>query len=200
MKSFTHFAILLLFGASCLAEELTVRNNCPGTLYVKNEGTNSGSFTLGSGQSRAISINRGRSARVWAHAGCNGASNCDTTEGYVSLAEMFWDNNGMTWYDVSQVDGYTLPIRMEPYNPAAGGNCQTTSCNFNIDANCPNGNKVGNKGRTVGCRNPNRDSGNTDYARAIKRSCPGVYSWSQDDRDGMRACQPGNNGLRIIFC
>lgn len=114
---------------------------------------------------------------------------------------MKWDDTqgmiGMTWYDISQVDGYTLPITMQPYTNS-GGNCQTVGCNFNI-GNCPSASKVYKNGKLVGCKNLNRDAP-TDYSRAVKSACPNVYSWSKDDRDGMRACQPGNFGLTVIFC
>lgn len=190
--------LLLVYSSS--AEELNIRNNCGRPIYVKSAGVNSGPFSLGNGQSRSVSINRGSSARVWAQLGCDGGgNNCETTEGYLSLAEMHWDSNGMTWYDVSMVDGYNLPTKMEPYNPGAGGNCRSASCNFDINRNCPGGNKINKNGRAVACKNPNRDAP-TDYSNAIKQHCPGVYSWSKDDNDGMRACNPGNNGIRITFC
>jgi len=200
MKYFVFLGIGAQLLVLTLGEQLHIRNNCGRNIYVKSEGVNSGPFTLGNGQSRDVSINRGSSARVWAHAGCNGqGQNCDTVEGYVSLAEMFWDNAGMTWYDVSHVDGFTLPITMDPTNPRAGGNCNRASCRFNSNSQCPQNSKVQKNGRVVGCRNLDRDRV-TDYSRALKRACPRVYSWSKDDRDGMRACQPGNPGLRITFC
>jgi hypothetical protein len=116
---------------------------------------------------------------------------------------MKWDDTqgmkGFTWYDISQVDGFNLPITMQPYNPNAGGNCQTVGCNFNTGSSCPNESKVYKNGKLVACRNNNRDAV-TSYSQAMKRECPNVYTWSKDDKDGMRACQPGNSGLRVIFC
>lgn len=186
-----------------ISVQIEVKNNCGQRIFVKNAGGNQGPFNMEHGQSRTFQLNQDASSRVWAHIGCDpNGNNCDTTEGYVGLAEMKWyDSRGMigfTWYDISQVDGYNLPIRMEPYNSAAGGNCKTVSCNFNINE-CPAENKVYNKNHLVGCRNNNRDA-ITEYSRKMKAACPGVYTWSKDDKSGMRACKPGNNGLRVIFC
>lgn len=200
----TAFLIVVTFIISgALGGQIEVKNNCGQRIFVKNAGSNQGPFNLEHGQSRNFQLKRDASSRVWAHIGCDtNGNNCDTTEGYVSLAEMKWDDSrgmiGFTWYDISQVDGYNLPITMQPYNPAAGGNCKTVSCNFNINE-CPAESRVFNKNRLVGCRNKNRD-GITEYSRKMKARCPGVYTWSKDDKDGMRACQPGNNGLKVIFC
>ena len=200
MRQFVIISCTLQLLSLAFGEQLNIRNNCHRTILVKSSGVQSGSFFLGKGQSKKVTINRGSSARVWAHSGCDKKGrNCDTTEGYVSLAEMLFDVKGMTWYDVSHVDGYNLPVRMEPYNKAAGGNCHSASCRFDISKSCPANSKVAKRGRTVACKNLNRDTV-TPYSRAIKKFCPKVYSWSKDDKDGMRACQPGNPGLHVIFC
>jgi hypothetical protein len=195
--------VLLTFLSSSLAEDIQVSNNCGTRLLVKNEGGNTGQFFLENGQSRTFQVNAGDPRpRVWAHKGCDGnGNNCDTREGQVSLAEMHWDaaGNRKTWYDISHVDGYNLPITMQPFNPNAGGRCETVGCNFNLN-NCPSDARVYKNGRLVACQNTNRDSPNTNYVRALKQACPNSYTWSKDDSAGMRDCQNNNRGLRVIFC
>lgn len=85
------------------ANTIEVRNNCGTRIFVKNAAANSGNFNLENGQSRRFTLKGDASARVWAHKGCDqNGRNCDTTEGYVSLAEMHWDDTrgmvGYTWY------------------------------------------------------------------------------------------------------
>lgn len=124
-------------------------------------------------------------------------NNCDTTEGHVSLAEVMWDYGGVTWFGVSQLDEYNLPITVDPFNATGGGNCKEADCFFNIDQNCPEDDKVKKNGRSVACRNPNKDA-ETYYSRAIKR-CPGAYSWTKCDPEAIRTCN-GNDGVHIQFC
>ncbi len=202
MVSFHHFIFGVLLFGTLRAEDVIITNRCDRSIFVKNEGLNSGYFDLPPNQSRTVTVNRDSQPRprIWGHAGCdNGGNNCDTMEGYVSLAEFNIDPSGWLWYDVSQVDGYNLPVKMEAINPAAGGNCRVASCSFNTEGNCPQNDKIFRDGRAVACKSPNRDAP-TEYSNAIKASCPGVYSWAHDAVDVMRDCLPGNDGLRVTFC
>ncbi|CAL8090650.1 unnamed protein product [Orchesella dallaii] len=195
-------SLALLVIASTTAEDVIITNRCNQNVYVKNEGVNSGPLNLPPNESRTVTVNRDGQPRprIWGHVGCDGnGNNCDTTEDYVSLAEFNIDPSGWLWYDVSQVDGYNLPISMEGINPAAGGNCRIANCNFNIGANCPEANKVLKDGRAVACKNLDRNNP-SGYSNAIKASCPGVYSYAFDSVDVMRDCLPGVNGLKVTFC
>ncbi|ODN02137.1 Pathogenesis-related protein 5 [Orchesella cincta] len=197
-----HLVLALLLALSVTADDVIITNRCNTNIFVKNEGVNTGPLNLPPNESRTVTVNRNGQPkpRIWGHVGCDGAgNNCDTTEGYVSLAEFQIDPSGWLWFDVSQVDGYNLPITMEGINPAAGGNCRVASCNFNTDADCPQANKVVKDGRAVACKNLDRDNP-SDYSNAVKRSCPGVYSYAFDSSDVMRDCLPGNNGLKVTFC
>jgi hypothetical protein len=200
MNFITLSPALVFLVVSISAEDIEVQNNCGARLYVKNEGGNTGPFFLDSGRKRTFQVNVGDSRpRVWAHTGCDGSgNNCDTREGQVSLAEMHWDGNRKTWYDISQVDGYNLPIKMQPFNLNAGGRCEIVSCNFNLN-NCPAEAKRTKNNRIVACENTNRDA-ITNYSTRMKQACPNAYTWSKDDRAGMRDCINGNTGLRVIFC
>lgn len=196
-----------------LTAEITVKNNCGFNVFVKNQRANIGNFNLGPGQTRRWNVQGTTEAekyqpkpRVWGQKGCDGSgNNCEVSDNNLSLAEfMFQDYGdaqfrGFTWYDISMVDGYNLPMTMSPYTTSDnGGNCYRVSCNFDLNQ-CPGESKLMKNGRIVGCKNLNRDAV-TNYSNAIKRYCPKVYSWSKDDPAGQRACRQGNGGLTIQFC
>lgn len=206
------FSLLLLatgvIASNVFAEDVRVINNCGQSLYVMNRKVNSVPFTLAPNTERTVTVNRIPTSdpsprpRIWAHTGCNQmGQNCNDPGNYVSLAEFYYTETGQIWYDVSQVDGYNLPITMEvPGNPT-GGRCSVGRCQFNIDANCPANLKRGNNnGKTAACENDDRDNEFSDYVKAMKASCPGVYTWSRDNDAGMRDCPPGNNALKVTFC
>lgn len=187
----TIFALQVIIVDKVSSYEIDVINNCKFQIFAKSD---RGSSMIQPGQNHKFFD----PSRVEAHQGCDSAgNNCDTTTD-VSLAEMHWDPDGKSWYDISQVDGFNLPITIEPFNPNVGGRCEKVGCNYDLN-NCPGESKGFKQSRIVNCKNVNRDAP-TEYSRSIKSACPNVYSWSQDDRAGMRDCMPGNNGLRVIFC
>jgi len=196
-------AIALLMTCELNAQgtkDIRVKSNCQGSILVKNEKGNVGPFTLSRGQSKTFQMPIGNDKpRVWAHTGCNSGGGCDTTEGYVSLAEMHWDaRDGKTWYDISMVDGYNLPITMEPFKNT-GGNCPKVRCNFNLN-NCPADGKINKNGKLVACKNTNRDNPNSNYATSMRRACgTDAYSWSGDNL-ATKSCLAGNQGLIVTFC
>ncbi len=201
-------ALFLSYNTPVSSEDVTIINRCSQSLYIKSRSVNFPPFHLPpNSPPKTVTANRiPRDApiprpRIWAVTGCDSnGGNCDTSDNILSLAEFNYEETGQIWYDVSQVDGYTLPITMNvPGNSV--GNCKSASCSFNIDQNCPQQNKVTNKGKVVSCENKERDNPSTAYVENMKRSCPGVYTWSRDNQAGMRDCSAGgNNALTITFC
>ncbi|KAF5189272.1 Thaumatin-like protein [Thalictrum thalictroides] len=164
--------------------------------------------------------------RFWARTGCNGQFTCDTgtckpslqCNGAggappVTLAEFRLNGHGgQDFYDISNVDGFNIPISIRPDR-----GCRSTSCSTNINSFCPPELSVkGSRGNTVGCKsaclafnqpqycctgafnNPNICKP-TDYSRIFKNACPQAYSYAYDDASSTFTCAAGAN-YAITFC
>nr|CAB3456404.1 unnamed protein product [Digitaria exilis] len=66
---------------------------------------------------------------------CNGAGGAPPA----TLAEFTLAGGGNDFYDVSNVDGFNLPVEIQPAAAAAGGGvrCPSTSCPADINRVCP---------------------------------------------------------------
>ena len=67
--------------------------------------------------------------------GCNGGLICDPNTGTgvppATLAEFTLSGGAVDWYDVSNVDGFNLPIQID--NTAG---CNVANCPVDLNANC----------------------------------------------------------------
>ncbi|PAN10631.1 hypothetical protein PAHAL_2G106900 [Panicum hallii] len=145
------------------------------------------------------------------HVECNGAGN----QAPSTLAEFTLNGQGgRDFYDISNVDGFNVPIQILPYG---GQSCATVTCAANINAACPPelaARAAG--GATVGCRSAcgafNTDEfccrgefGSPDrcrpsrYSQFFKAQCPLAYSYAFDDGSSTFTCASGGN-YQIIFC
>ena len=183
-----------------------VTNNCGQRLLIQNHGCNIGDFSLEQGKSRTFSANYGAAPppRVWANR-CDARNNCETRggNGQQSLAEFNWDpSTGKSFYDVSLVDGFNVPLRMSPFQSGNPADCTQIVCTNINPSNC-RGNAVrGQGGKIVSCLNPNRDAP-TAYSRDLNQRCPDVYAWSKDDTrrpSPQRFSCNTNTGYKIVFC
>nr|ANC28052.1 thaumatin-like protein [Polyporus umbellatus] len=187
--------------------------------------------------------NNWRSGRIWARrdcnfnsgtpgpnscldGGCNGGLVCDPHTGTgvppASLAEFTLGTNGAPDnYDVSLVDGYNLPIRINNNK-----NCPVADCPVDLGPNCPAPLKgpFDSTGFPVGCKsacvaglggpvnNPNCCTGthNTPqtcpssgvaYYSYFKTNCPRAYAYAYDDASSLYQC-PSNLAAdyTITFC
>lgn len=131
MKTILVFAALL--GVS-LANEIRLYNNCPFTVWpgiLGNPGKGQpegGGFALAAYQTKSLWVAGDWAGRIWPRTNCDGNGHCETGDcgnkiqcngaggvPPVSLAEItFAGWQGLDYYDVSLVDGYNLPIRMDP--------------------------------------------------------------------------------------
>ncbi|KAK9681353.1 hypothetical protein K7432_015659 [Basidiobolus ranarum] len=138
-----------------------------------------------------------------------------------SLAEFKFNGwNNLDFYDISLVDGYNLPLSIEPHSKSGSTNgnsytCATPSIGKDINLICPPElQKVDSKGKVIGCNSacvafgspeyccsgahstPDTCSPST-YSKIFKTSCPGCYSYAYDDSTSTFTC---SGDYTIQFC
>ena len=153
-------------------------------------------------------------------------TNCNGTGGRppVTLAEMTLDANGQDYYDVSNVDGFNLPVAMYPIQgtvtPRPGADpkyeCTTAGCTKDINAVCPSNIEGKNlqvrSGSAVvacksgceahqddlhccrGAHNVPENCPSTRTSNWFKMQCPDAYSYAYDDKASTFFCT-SRNGL-----
>ncbi|OMO81826.1 Thaumatin [Corchorus capsularis] len=219
---------------------LTIRNNCPYTIWPatltgggRPQLGNTG-FQLAPQVSSSINVPAPWTGRVWARTGCSTNSGrfvCATADcgsGQVAcngaggappatLAEFtLAPNSRQDFYDISNVDGFNLPLSITPQG-GSGPRCTGTSCSANINSVCPSKLAVrGSGGNIIGCKSACVVFGEpqycctgeynsatrcqpTNYSRIFKNQCPQAYSYAYDDQSSTFSCTGGPNYL-ITFC
>ncbi|XP_044982216.1 thaumatin-like protein 1 [Hordeum vulgare subsp. vulgare] len=235
------FVVALL--CMCLREggavTFTFLNRCTGTVWpgiLSNAGTariEPTGFALPPGAARALPFPTGWSGRLWARTGCaqdaagrfacatgdcgTGTLECAGRDGATpaTLAEFTLDGGGHNdFYDVSLVDGYNLPILVEPAGSSATGTtCAAAGCSADLNLRCPAELRSAGGGA---CRsacdafgkpeyccsgafaNPNTCHP-TAYSQAFKLACPRSYSYAFDDPTSTFTCAGGRD-YTITFC
>ncbi|KAI0749522.1 thaumatin-like protein [Daedaleopsis nitida] len=239
----------LAFAASAAARTITVYNQCPFTIWpgiYTGAGTvpgQPGGWEQAAFQTVSFSVpDNWQAGRIWGRrdcnfsngtpgpnscldGGCNGGLVC-TNPGVppATLAEFTLNTNGLPdSYDVSLVDGYNLPMRI---NNNKG--CSIGDCPVDLGPNCPDQLKgpFDSSGFPVGCKsaceaglgdpvnNPNCCTGtfnSPDTCKAsgvafysyFKGNCPNAYAFAFDEPSGT-ALQFCDSNLRadytITFC
>ncbi|KAI4974591.1 thaumatin-like protein 1 [Hordeum vulgare subsp. vulgare] len=183
-------------------------------------------FALSPGQSRSLYGPTGWSGRFWGRSGCNfngGKGTCvtgDCGSGEIecrgagatppaTLAEFTLDGDGgKDFYDVSLVDGYNLPMLVQPSAPG----CSNTGCLVDLNERCPSELRSGGG---LACRSAceafgkpefccNGAYGNPDtchpsqYSQLFKSACPKSYSYAYDDATSTFTCN--HTDYTITFC
>ncbi|KAI0629413.1 thaumatin-like protein [Trametes polyzona] len=160
--------------------------------------------------------------------GCNGGLECDPHTGTgvppATVAEFTLDGNGgLDYYDVSLIDGYNLPVRIDNDK-----GCPVADCSVDLGPNCPSQlqGPFDSSGFPVGCKsacaaglgdsvnNPNCCTGShntpetcqsdgVQFYQYFKSNCPNSYAFAYDEPSGtaLRTC-PSNlkAGYTITFC
>ncbi|KAJ9458054.1 Thaumatin-like protein 1 [Diplonema papillatum] len=151
--------------------------------FGTKDSANPAGFELKAGASKTISIPNGiASFTIWPRTGCSvgsdGRFTCETgecgnpnnnwdgtcynsgPEGGNLLAEATVNRAGSSFYDLSQVDGYTLPLSIVAHHGttvagvAAKFNCGNPACKPDMTfAKCPPESRVSKNGKVVGCNN-----------------------------------------------
>ncbi|CAB04418.1 THaumatiN family [Caenorhabditis elegans] len=228
----------LIFAVSLLAlgaetRKITIYNRCPFTIWPGIQGPGNpagGGFTLHSEHSRDITVSDSWTAgRIWARTGCDANFNCET--GFcgnseqcngaggvppASLAEFTLNGRaGQDFYDVSMVDGYNIPVFIQPHG--VSGCHRAGGCVTDMNANCPGDLIVrGRDGRVVACKSAclkyqsDRECCRNEYnnprtctrsalAQLFKNACPTAYSYAYDDASSTFTCQPSAS-YTVQFC
>lgn len=220
--------------AVCSARTFTVHNGCSFTIWPAiftdlNVGSAKPDFATGWQADPHTSVNftvpdNWKSGRIWgrrdcdfsdpnpatqcADGGCNGGLLCDPHSGTgvppATLAE-FTLGGGQDNYDVSIVDGFNLPMRIDNNK-----GCGVPSCPVDLIPHCPKPLKgpLNSAGSPVGCRsacNANLDGHPTNssnccsgqystpetcpssgvaYYSYFKGNCPNSYAYAYDESSG----------------
>ncbi|WZZ69352.1 hypothetical protein YC2023_080722 [Brassica napus] len=199
--------------SSPLPRVFTIVNSCDQTIWpaiTPGENFSGGGFKLKPGHSIVFKAPVDWSGRIWGRTGCKfdktGTGSCETgscgsnlkcsTSGKqpASLAE--FTLSSVDFYDVSLVDGFNLPMTVNPVNGT--GNCTVAGCVADLTLRCPAELAVKSKGRVISCRSAcdvfDTDEyccrgvyGNpstcrpTHYSKIFKKACPTAYSYAYDD-------------------
>ncbi|XP_062216212.1 thaumatin-like protein 1 [Phragmites australis] len=231
--------LLCLFLREGRAVTFTFVNRCTGTVWPGIQ-SNAGSprldptgFALPPGTARAVPAPSGWSGRLWARTGCaqdatgkvvcatgdcgSGSLECNGLNAAppATLAEFTLDGSGGNdFYDVSLVDGYNLPMLIEPAGGASGAmTCAAAGCAADLNARCPAELRaLGGAACRSACdafgkpeyccsgafANPNTCRP-TAYSQVFKSACPKSYSYAYDDPTSTFTCAGGRD-YTITFC
>lgn len=162
---FLAFATLGAFAAGAPSSSkrstpyITVQNNCGYSLVVgesKNGDMYGTSVNVAAGGSHTFDLEPNWTGRVWGRQSCSGQE-CNFAGMWApaTLAEVYFQESAAgDYYDISLVDGYNEPMKLEPINPqiSSGGDphrCGAPECTQSPD--CPpelvlkddNGNTIG---------------------------------------------------------
>ncbi|CAJ1952060.1 unnamed protein product [Sphenostylis stenocarpa] len=213
------------------ATTLTISNKCSHPVWpgIQPNAGNSvvarGGFLLPPNKTHTLQVPPLWGGRVWARLGCSfdaagkgecitgdcgGVLFCDGLGGTspATLAEITIGAD-QTFYDVSLVDGYNLPISITPIKGT--GKCGLAGCMRDVNKICPAGLQVRSRegNRVVACNSacmafhlPNycctgsygspQTCGPTTYSRIFKRVCPRAYSFAYDDPTSLFSCSNAN--------
>ncbi|KAJ8663857.1 hypothetical protein O0I10_000132 [Lichtheimia ornata] len=228
------------------SKKIVVSNNCKDTLKVgvSTNGQSGGgdSFDLSPGSSQTITKSDHWGGRVWgAHCGDGGGgggggggnnktsgggnSKRDGGGGHcsggadnpASLAEFFFKGmGGHDYYDISLVDGYNLPMTINP-DKSGGGNgkykCGSPSCDV---PSCPKEYAVkDSSGKVTGCKSSCSATNSDEHcckgkyddpktckpdkqSENVKKTCPDAYSFAYDDQTSTFNCAVDT--YEVKFC
>ncbi|XP_056643862.1 uncharacterized protein LOC130449844 [Diorhabda sublineata] len=195
----------------------------PGHSHLSN-----GGFKLAQGASKTVSASENWAGRFWGRTYCDDASNhcltgdcgnkveCAGAGGTppVSLAEItLKGSGGLDFYDISLVDGFNIPISIEPSGGQGDGSqysCKKSSCGKYLNDECPEKLKLNTDKGVVACKSAclafNSDqyccrgaygtpetckssSWPQDYPKYFKDRCPDAYSYAYDDHKSTFTCK-----------
>lgn len=240
-----------ILASSLLARTFTIANNCPFTIWPAFF-TNPDSparitsqvagWQADSGTQNQFQVPDGWAGRFWGRrdcdfskagptscitGGCNGGLICDSNTGTgvppTTLAEFKLNGDGgQDFYDVSNVDGSDLPVRI-----TNNQGCPTPSCPVDLNPGCPEDRmKVRNSaGVTIGCLSAcqaNLDGNHDDSANCctgshdtaatcpnsgvqyysyFKGNCPDAYAYAYDEssQKSLWTCNRGADYV-VTFC
>lgn len=168
-------AMIALMGVAQANSTLTVVNQCTKTVWMQQQNIDNAPSVvkLAPGKSHTYKIVKSGdpSTRVWPKLGCDSSGNDCTvgqsvppcpaagcTPAMDSLVEASFAcitggsncpvDKATTYYDVSQVDGFTLPFKVEAQGSASNPACENVSCSgFNVKKGCPSNEDLSSDGK-----------------------------------------------------
>lgn len=196
-------------------------------------------FVLQPGESNAISLPPAWSGRLWGRTLCSqdsttgkfscitgdcGSSTVECAGGGAAppatLAEFTLNGaGGLDFFDVSLVDGYNLPMTVEPQGGTGSGNCTATGCVVDLNSACPSELKVlsggDGGGDGVACKSACEAFADPQYccsgayatpdtckpsaySQFFKSACPRAYSYAYDDGTSTFTCASAD--YLVTFC
>jgi len=216
---------------------IVISNKCAFTIWpasLQNFGLallNNGGWQQLSGSIVTVVAPKFWAGRFWGRTNCvfnsNGQGTCQTgnCQGlqcngsgggapWPIVAEITFDGSGGNdFYDVSNVDGFNIPMSFYPIAsttaPVSSGNpywCEAASCLTDINLNCPSVLQVVNgSGVVIECENPCQKYGTSIYCCTgangtpttcgptplsvpFKTQCPTAYSYPYDDPTSTFQC------------
>ncbi|KAI9010437.1 thaumatin [Phycomyces nitens] len=210
-------------------KHVTVVNNCDSvvTVGVLTNGRTASSpdmtFDLTPKAERLVTKQDTWGGRIWGRQQCSGSKQnskgCGTpgASNPATLAEFFFKGAfDKDFYDISFVDGYNLPMSIQPQNPESskGYNCGSPTC---ADVpTCPDEYAVkGPSGQLISClsscsktNSPETcctgDSDHPDLCKPdarsdeVKKACPDAYSFAYDDQKSTFECTV--QSYTVAFC
>ncbi|KAI9031592.1 thaumatin [Phycomyces nitens] len=228
LTSFKLVCIAALFGLSSAAPtsdaaSIVVKNQCGYDLGITKltSGTSSPeTVRVGAGTSKTYTLPSNWQGRLWGRKDCFGDCPMAGATHPASLAEFnFKAHSGMDFYDVSFVDGFNLPMAITPINGNKKQSGDTAySCGSPVCSSipsCPKDLQVIENGEVIGCQSACSKYGTDEYccagafntpqtcstniySKAVKETCPQVYSFAYDDNTSTYVCQA--TGYNIVFC
>ncbi|XP_031261533.1 pathogenesis-related thaumatin-like protein 3.5 [Pistacia vera] len=213
------------------ARNITIVNVCKETvwpgIFTRGDDDSGEGFALKPGQSAFYNASDKWSGRIWARTGCsfsNSTNSCQTGDcgpsinctgpgsKPVTIAE-FTLSPDIDFYDVSLVDGFNVPILVQPLS--GKGNCSRAGCDGDLRQSCSSDLAVKDNGKVVGCRSA-CDHFNTDefccrgmygdlgscspsnYSKSFKQVCPAASSYAFDNNSSVITCS-GTDYI-VAFC
>ncbi|GLJ41566.1 hypothetical protein SUGI_0860220 [Cryptomeria japonica] len=136
---------------------------------------------------------------------CGGQLNCRVS-GAVPATLAEYTQSDQDYYDVSLVDGFNVPLSINPTN----SNCTAPACKADVNAMCPDQFKV-DGGCKSACNVFQTDQycctgafadncPATNYSMIFKNQCPQAYSYPKDDNSSTFTCPSGTSDYSIVFC
>ncbi|KAL4311248.1 hypothetical protein GQ457_01G009110 [Hibiscus cannabinus] len=210
----------------------TLVNKCDYTVWPGILGKtqlDSTGFELPSGGSQSLQAPPGWSGRFWGRTGCTSdqttgqftcqTGDCGSTQVEckgngatppATLAEFTVGSGTQDFYDVSLVDGYNIPMIVEP--SSGSGTCLSTGCINDLNQECPTELRVGSG---VACKSACEAFGTPEYccsgayatpdtckpsvySEMFKVACPKAYSYAYDDATSTFTCTGAD--YTITFC
>lgn len=210
-------------------KKFTIVNNCKETVWpgITNSENLTGTVSsLKPGQSAVLTVPGSWNGRIWGRTGCsfdkNGNGSCQTGDcgsinctgpGNPPATIADFTLGEPDFYDVSLVDGFNLPIVIEPLH--GQGNCSKAGCDGDLRQNCSSELALKTGDKVIACKSACQvfntdeyccrgDYGNpaackpSNYSRSFKDFCPAAYSYAYDDPTSIVTCSGGE--FLLTFC